>query len=108
MSETGTIVWPAIKALNGIPGVVACRLHSGKPKVRGGYMQSNPIGTADIVASVHGAVVFIEAKLPGEKLRAEQRMFQDRVERTGARYEIIESSSEAIAIALKMLKERQS
>jgi hypothetical protein len=103
MSETSDVVTPTITALNGIPGVVAYRLHSGRVKVRGGYMRNNEPGAPDIFAVVKGVPVFFEAKSATGELSDDQTAEAFRISRAGAQVWCIRSVHEALKVARRML-----
>ena len=62
MSETSKITTPIVNALTKA-GYFAMRLNSGKVRVRGGYIQLCPKGTADIlVCPANQPPIWIETK----------------------------------------------
>ena len=105
MSETSTIVTPALCALNGIPGVWARRLQSGQVKVRGAWMHLGAKGAPDFFAVVRGRAVFFEAKLAGEKTTPEQVAEHRRIARAGAQTFVVRSVREAVDVVREMLRE---
>lgn len=104
MSETSTIVTPSIKALNGIPGVLAYRVHSGRVKVVGGWMHLGPAGFPDIGCCINGLSVFLEAKLPGKKPTSQQLSTHLWLRKSGAFVYTIESVHDALDIARRFLR----
>ena len=103
MSETSTIVTPLLKALNGIPGVICLRLHAGTTPVRGGYIRQNEKGTPDLLVLLPEPL-FIECKLPGEKLSAEQLRFRGRAQKNGITVETAFDVHQGIGLVTKRLK----
>lgn len=108
MSETSEVVRPTIDALNRIPGVFAYRVHSGKVKVRNGWMKLADSGFPDIACVVQGAACFFEAKKRRTKnaaivFKKDQLSTHDTLRRCGARVVVIESVAEAIAVVREIL-----
>lgn len=89
MSETTSIVTPAVELLNKVPGVWAMRVNSGGRKVGKYFIHFAPEGTADIFCVADGQAFFFEAKLPGERLSEEQQKFSERARRAGAAYFVV-------------------
>jgi len=105
MSETSTIVTPALSALNGIPGVWARRLQSGQVKVRGAWMHLGAKGAPDFFAVVRGKAVFFEAKLPKELVTEVQLSEHGRIRRAGGVVHVVRSVREAVDVVRAMLEE---
>jgi hypothetical protein len=70
------------------------RLQSGKVKVRGGYMQLCPEGTADIVVFPSNVTCWIETKKLDGKQRAGQIEFEAKVKAAGHEYIVARSLDE--------------
>jgi hypothetical protein len=96
MSETSTIVSPAIEALNGIPYVVAYRVHAGTLRVGRHYVHQNKPGAVDIMCTVRGVPLAIECKLPGEKPTPEQLREHARLKLAGATVVVAHSVADCI------------
>lgn len=96
MSETSTIVTPALEALNAIPGVVAYRIHSGRVQVKRGWLHLGPSGQADIGVCVRGRCLFLEAKTAKGLVSEEQLQWHGRARRAGADVLVIRSVREAV------------
>jgi len=103
MSETHDVVTPTIDALEALPWTTCHRLQSGDARVRGGYMRGNETGTPDIIVSIYGRTLYLEAKSKDGKLKPAQRRFAERAIRNGCLYATIRSVSEALGIARKIL-----
>lgn len=78
------------------------RIQSGKVKVRGGWMQLAPEGTADIVVfPANGMPRWIELKAPNcttaKARKKAQAAFAAQVRALGHRYRLCESLDEVIA-----------
>lgn len=100
MSETSTIVTPALRALARIPGVIAFRLpaSTGSYRIRGAGA-----GAPDIGCVVNGRALFLEAKKPGEKSRPGQLRWQEDARRAGAVVVVVHSVAEAVAAVRSLL-----
>lgn len=70
------------------------RLQSGKVKVRGGYMQLCPEGTADIVVFPANVICWIETKKVDGKQRPAQIEFEAKAKAAGHRYLVARSLDE--------------
>jgi hypothetical protein len=84
------------------------RQQSGKSvKVRRGRMRLASPGTPDllIVAPVYA---WIEVKLPGEKLNANQVKWHARARRAGLLVVVVESTAEAVLVALQWRRRKAS
>lgn len=101
--ETRDVVRPTLECLNGIPGVIAYRIHSGKVKVRGGWMHLAPEGTPDIGCTVRGLAVYFECKSDDGEVSEEQRDWHARARRAGALVFVIRKSSAAVEEVRKLL-----
>lgn len=79
-------------------GIIAFRVHSGKVKVRGGWMHLAPEGTPDIVAIVppHGRFLGLEVKTEDGVERPGQLDFAKGARRHGAAVVTVRSAVEAI------------
>lgn len=87
-------------------GFKVLRLHSGKVKVRGGYMRHNERGTPDrCVLLSGGSVVFLEVKKPGGKVREKQAQWHRDVARWGHRVAVVDSVGDAVAAVLEAERE---
>jgi hypothetical protein len=99
MSETTELTGPLVKMIRET-GTFVLRLNSGKVKVRGGWMQLCPEGTADIVCFPKGAPVWLETKAvkrDGHKAQREaQDAFRERVEQLGHKYVLVRTIEEGI------------
>lgn len=90
MSETSELTGPLLKMLRQA-GVMCFRMQSGRVKVRGGWMQLCPNGTADILCFPRkGGVLWLETKAvkrdPHRAQREAQAEFCDSVTAMGHRY----------------------
>ena len=103
MSETRDVVRPTLELLNSIPGVVAYRIHSGKVKVRGGWMHLAEPGAPDIGACVKGLAVFFECKDAKGLVSEEQLAWHGRARRAGALVFVIRKPSAAVEEVRKLL-----
>lgn len=103
MSETRDVVRPTLELLNGIPGVVAYRIHSGKVKVRGGWMHLAEPGTPDIGVCVRGLAVYFECKAAKGSVSDEQLTWHARARRAGALVFVIRKPSAAVEEVRKLL-----
>lgn len=96
MSETTSIVTPAVELLNKMPGVWAMRVNSGGRKVGRNFIHFAPKGTADIFCVADGQAFFFEAKLPGERLTEAQQKFAEVARKAGAAYFVVTSRIEPL------------
>ncbi len=103
MSETSDVVRPTIKKLNGIPGVVAYRIHSGRVPVRGGWMHLGETGTPDIGCTVRGLSVYFECKDDKGETKKAQLKWHARARRAGALVFVVRKSESAVAEVRKIL-----
>lgn len=96
MSETD-LYDPIKKTLERF-GHLVTRVHSGKVKVRGGWMQLADPGTPDhhVVASF-GVSGWLETKTPVGKLSEAQKRWHARARSLGQRVNVVRSVEEAIA-----------
>ena len=79
-------------------GFFVIRVHSGKVRVRGGYMQLAPNGTPDLHIVGQG---WLECKVPGQKLRDEQTAWHLRARAHHVRVETVESVGQAVEVAMR-------
>lgn len=105
MSETSDVVRPTLEALNSIPGCVAFRIHSGRVKVRGGWMHLGESGLPDIGAVVRERPVFFEAKDVKGLVSEDQLKQHARIRRAGADVFVIRSPREAVDVVRAILDE---
>lgn len=94
-----------LDSLNAIPGVLAWRVHAGKVKVRGGWMQLAAKGVADIHALVEpGVFVGLEVKRPDGKgrIRESQSEWIDRVRSLGGHAVVVMTVDEAVRAVLEI------
>jgi hypothetical protein len=91
VSETSSIVSPALAALQGL-GIWAQRLAVGGRR----KMRSGAAGTADILACVGGWFVAFEAKLPGEKLTPKQEAWGRALTLAGGKYIVVRSVQDVL------------
>lgn len=102
MSEQATITSPLLKALRGIPGVVAYRIHASLPTKR---MRGAGAGLPDIAVVVRGVALFFEAKRPvGGRYQPGQLAKHAELRRAGARVEVVTSVAEGIATVRNILE----
>ena len=71
-----------------------CTVNAQKGKYKSGL---GP-GSSDLIAIVHGRLVGIEVKMPGEKARANQLAWGDEIREHGAVYAVVTSVGEAIGL----------
>lgn len=89
--KEGEVQRNVIEALKKMGWWVA-RIQCGKVKVRGGWMQLAPDGTADLLAIKGLRTVWIEAKrLKGGKHSDVQKDFESMVKRAGHSYLMVRS-----------------
>ena len=105
MSETSSIITPLLKKLNDLPFVDAVRIQSGK--LKGGKVRLAPEGTPDLLVTVCGETIWMEAKKPGEMPSPVQRERHARLRRCGARVETIYSQDEGMKIVKEILSEKR-
>lgn len=87
-----------LDALEALPDAEFLRVNSGKVKVRGGWMQLAPNGTADILGLVRGGrFVALEVKLPKEQPNPDQLAFGRRVVELGGFFAVVRSIEDAVA-----------
>jgi Holliday junction resolvase len=78
-------------------GYWVARIQSGKVKVRGGWMQLAPEGTADLLAIRGEKTIWIECKRPkGGTHSAEQKEFMGLVRRAGHQYVVARSKDDVL------------
>jgi hypothetical protein len=113
VTENADITRPLYDAINAIPYCVAHRLHSGKVKVRRGWMQLEPKGTPDVLAllrngpmQMHWPVYFETKALDGEE-RASQVKRHRELRAIGFRVEVPRSLPEAMAVVREVLEARR-
>ena len=95
MSETD--LYDPIKKLLEKCGHIVTRVHSGKVKVRGGWMQLADPGTPDHhVMSPGGVSTWLETKTPVGKLNAAQKAWHERAKRNGHRVKVVRTPAEAL------------
>ena len=96
MSETD-LYDPIKKTLEHL-GHIVTRIHSGKVKVRGGWMQLADPGTPDHhVMSPNGVSTWLETKTPIGKLNEAQVAWHERAKKLGHRVMVVRSPEEALA-----------
>lgn len=108
MSETSDIVTPAIRALNGIPGVYAYRIFTGVAKVRGGAIHGAPLGCPDVGVVIRSRAVFFEAKETGKGASVGQADAHEYLRRAGAEVHVIYSVHEAIDVVREILSRKET
>jgi hypothetical protein len=95
MSEADTLraIHSALTSL----GYWVIRIHSGKVRVKRGFMQLAPVGTPDLL--VLDAMGFLEVKTADKasKPSAEQLAWHERAAKLGVRVAVVRSVGEAIA-----------
>lgn len=101
--ETRDVVRPVLELLNGIPGVVAYRIHSGTVRVRGGWMHLAEPGTPDIGCTVRGLAIFFECKTAKGLVSEEQLAWHARARRAGAVVCVIRKPSAAVDVVRQIL-----
>lgn len=95
MSETD-LYDPIKKTLERF-GHIVTRVHSGKVKVRGGWMQLADPGTPDhVCCSPNGLTTWLETKTPVGKLSPAQVAWHERAKRNGHRVAVVRSPAEAL------------
>lgn len=101
MSETD-LYDPIKKTLERF-GHIVTRVHSGKVKVRGGWMQLADPGTPDHhVMSPGGLSTWLETKTPTGSLSHAQKAWHERAKKEGHRVAVVRSPREALeAVAYK-------
>lgn len=100
MSET-SLYDPIKKALERC-GHIVTRVHSGKVKVRGGWMQLADPGTPDHhVMSPNGQSTWLETKTPVGKLNEAQLAWHERAKRNGHRVKVVRSAAEALVAVME-------
>jgi hypothetical protein len=78
-------------------GLRVLRLNSGKVKVSKGWMYLAPKGTPDLQVELRGGrVLWLEVKLPGEQLNADQVAEHERLTLNGHTVCVVRSPQEAI------------
>ena len=81
------------------------RVHSGKTKVRGGYMQLAPTGTPDLLGhAADGRAVALEVKVPGEDGTPEQLAYLAAATGRGVITGVVTSPAEAVDVLRRALK----
>lgn len=83
-------------------GAHATRVHAGKVKVRGGWMQLAPEGTADIHVTVppRGRTLWLEVKTEDGELRPAQITWANTQRRLGALVQTVRTAQEAVGAYL--------
>lgn len=82
-------------------GFHVVRVQSGKVRVRGGWMQLAEEGCPDLSVHVTGPVrAWLEAKVPGGKLSAEQKAWHAKALKRGELVAVFRSAREAVEIAM--------
>lgn len=110
MSETSELVNPFIRWCNGIPGVWARRIHSGKVAVRRGWLHLGSEGAPDALWMVDGRSYLTEFKKPGERPTAAQLKEHARIRRAGSvvyTRDDIELAKEDVRSAIFVLQGRR-
>lgn len=96
MSETD-LYDPIKKTLERI-GCIVTRVHSGKVKVKGGWMQLADEGTPDHhVMCPDGSSVWLETKTEEGKLSPAQRRWHERAKRNGHKVAVVRDPRQALA-----------
>lgn len=96
MSETDR--YSPIKAALELAGHIVTRVHSGKVKVKGGWMQLADEGTPDFhVASPGGRSTWLEVKDDKGFLSEAQERWHERAKKEGHRVAVVRSPREALA-----------
>jgi hypothetical protein len=88
-----------IVAVNASRRASVQRTHSGRVKVKRGWMHLAKIGTADITGfMLDGSARFValEVKLPGEKPTPEQEAYREEVMAAGGVHAVVRSVDEAV------------
>lgn len=83
-----------VKALRSV-GRIVHRLHSGKTKVRRGWMQHNEEGTPDLHV-VPG--FYLETKTDEGELSTEQRRVHDELRRAGGVVAVVRNAADALRV----------
>jgi hypothetical protein len=83
----------AIVAALSAAGRIPVRVHSGKVKVRGGWMQLAPNGTPDLYVVGWG---WLECKTDTGKLNADQMRMHRLLRAEGERVAVVRSAAEAL------------
>jgi hypothetical protein len=97
MNETD-LYDPIKKTLERI-GCIVTRVHSGKVKVRGGWMQLADEGTPDHhVMCPDGSSFWLETKTQEGDLSPAQRRWHERAKKSGHRVAVVRSPREALAV----------
>jgi hypothetical protein len=98
----GEIQAQAVTALKQL-GICYMRINSGKVKVRGGWMQLAPEGTADLAVFPEAKMpIWLELKQPKKGPSKEQQDFRDQVVRLGHKYFVIRSLDDLIPVLKEM------
>lgn len=107
MTETHDVTNPLIRAINKIPGCVARRQHAGALR-RNAHAGAG--GWPDIFVGVLGEAFFIETKVPGGKLRDNQKRMHEHLGRCGFAVYVVDSVKVGIALVRKrrLLRESES
>lgn len=84
-------------------GMPCERVHSGKVKVKRGWMQLASVGTPDLWSPL----CWIECKMPGEKPTPEQLAWHATAERWGCRVEVVQSVEQGARRIRELLKARE-
>ncbi len=79
-------------------GRLAIRVHSGKVKVRGGWMRLAPEGTPDLYVLGFG---WLECKAEKGKLSPDQERMHRLITEAGERVAVVRSAGEAVMVVLK-------
>jgi hypothetical protein len=107
MSETD-LYDPIKKTLERL-GCIVTRVHSGKVKVRGGWMQLADPGTPDHhVMAPNGIATWLETKTDEGSLSPAQLLWHERAKRSGHRVFVVRSPAEAVAAAYYLSGDRLS
>lgn len=85
-------------------GLLVVRVHSGRVRVRGGYMQLAPNGTPDLWTSEG----WIEVKRPGEKREPEQVKWHEEAARRGVNVGVADSVKSAVELVMGWRRKRAS
>ena len=92
---------PLLTTAGLLPDAHLIRVHSGRVRVKGGYMALAPIGTADYLGiGPGGRALAVELKVPGGKQSPEQVVFCDLWRRKGGIYAVVHSAAEFFDLVL--------
>jgi hypothetical protein len=88
-----------LAAITRLPKSLFWRNNTGKLRDRRGRLVSFGLnGSADIIGCYHGFAVYLEVKLPGQKQRPDQMIFENAVRRADGIYAVVCSVDGALAV----------